>query len=42
VTYEWEATGGSGRWVDAAYPRILADTVDDLKEALQRLDGDAE
>jgi hypothetical protein len=41
MTYEWNVDGSEGRWVDAAYPRVLPDNVDRLEEALLRLEEGA-
>ena len=42
MTYRWNVTGITGTWVDAAYPRVIPDSVDALEEVLLRLEEDAE
>jgi len=42
MTYEWELGDSAGRWVDAAYPRVLPETVDQMEEFLLGLEKDAE
>ena len=42
MTYGWNVKGSAGTWVDAAYPRVISDSVDALEEALLRLEEDAE
>jgi hypothetical protein len=38
MTYEWWLDESSGRFVDAAYPAVVPDAVDQLEEALMRLE----
>jgi hypothetical protein len=41
MTYRWNIAGGAGTWVDAAYPRVIPDSVDALEEVLLRLEEEA-
>jgi hypothetical protein len=38
MTYEWQVGDSVGRFVDAAYPAILPDAVDQLEETLLQLE----
>lgn len=38
MTYEWTLPGNSGRWVDAAYPAVIPESVDHLEEILLTLE----
>jgi hypothetical protein len=38
MAYEWDLAGTAGRWVDAAYRRVLPDAVDRLEEILLLLE----
>jgi len=39
MVYEWSAIDGrSGRWTNAAYPRVLPESVDQLEDALLTLE----
>jgi hypothetical protein len=42
MIYEWALPATAGRWVNAAYPQVLPETVDDLEETLLRLEESAE
>ena len=38
MTYEWHVGESAGRFVDAAYPGVVPDAVDQLEEALMQLE----
>ena len=38
MTYEWHVGDSSGTFVDAAYPAVVPDTVDQLEETLMQLE----
>jgi hypothetical protein len=41
MTYEWRVGDSSGTFVDAAYPAVVPHAVDQLEEALMRLEESA-